>query len=108
MVLPFLSFVNVEAKRILGLSLLRDPYSECVNSDLLKASLASRGQLTPSKQKDSRHETKPEEPVQEIKTVSAPLDTALTAGQSNEGKTLKDAVKPKNKRKKKTSTNNGN
>lgn len=85
-----------------------DPYSECVNSDLLKASLASRGQLTPSKQKDSRHETKPEEPVQEIKTVSAPLDTALTAGQSNEGKTLKDAVKPKNKRKKKTSTNNGN
>lgn len=85
-----------------------DPYSECVNSDLLKASLASRGQLTPSKQKDSRQETKPEEPVQEIKTVSAPLDTALTAGQSNEGKTLKDAVKPKNKRKKKTSTNNGN
>lgn len=85
-----------------------DPYSECVNSDLLKASLASRGQSTPSKQKDSRQETKPEEPAQEIKTVSAPMDTALTAGQSNEGKTLKDAVKPKNKRKKKTSSNSGN
>lgn len=85
-----------------------DPYSDCVNSDLLKASLASRGQSTPSKQKDSRQETKPEEPAQEIKTVSAPIDTALTAGQSNEGKTLKDAVKPKNKRKKKTSSNNGN
>jgi hypothetical protein len=37
-----LSFVYVEVK-ILGLSLLRDPYSDCVNSDLLKASLASRG-----------------------------------------------------------------
>lgn len=85
-----------------------DPYSDCVNSDLLKASLASRGQSTSSKQKDSRQETKPEEPAQEIKTVSAPIDTALTAGQSNEGKTLKDAVKPKNKRKKKTSSNNGN
>lgn len=85
-----------------------DPYSDCVNSDLLKASLASRGQSTPSKQKHSRQETKPEEPAQEIKTVFAPIDTALTAGQSNEGKTLKDAVKPKNKRKKKTSSNNGN
>jgi hypothetical protein len=36
------------------------------------------------------------------------MDTALTSGQSNEGKTLKDAVKPKHKRKKKASANNGN
>ncbi|CAL5183730.1 unnamed protein product [Lathyrus oleraceus] len=85
-----------------------DPYSECVNSDILKSSLASRGQSTPSKKKDSRRETKPEEPMQEIKTDSATIDTALTAGQSNEGKTLKDAVKPKNKRKKKASASNGN
>ncbi|XP_058723899.1 exosome complex component RRP45A-like [Vicia villosa] len=85
-----------------------DPYSECVNSDLLKASLASRGQSTPSKQKDSRRETKAEEPAQEIKADSESIDTALTAAQSNEGKTLKDAVKPKNKRKKKRSSNNGN
>ncbi|XP_058763079.1 exosome complex component RRP45A-like [Vicia villosa] len=85
-----------------------DPYSECVNSDLLKSSLASRGQSTPSKRKDSRRETKPEEPAQEIKADSEPIDPALTAGQSNEGKTLNDAVKPKNKRKKKASSNNGN
>ncbi|KAL5097042.1 hypothetical protein RYX36_001369 [Vicia faba] len=85
-----------------------DPYSECVNSDLLKSSLASRGQSTPSKQKDLRRETKAEEPAQEIKADSEPIDTALTPGQSNEGKTLKDAVKPKNKRKKKASSNNRN
>ncbi|XP_061374155.1 exosome complex component RRP45A-like [Gastrolobium bilobum] len=77
-----------------------DPYSECVNSDLLKASLASRGSSAPSKQKDSLCETKPKDPPQEIETDSSPIDTALTAGQNNEGKTLKDAVKPKNKRKK--------
>ncbi|XP_058745493.1 exosome complex component RRP45A-like [Vicia villosa] len=86
-----------------------DPYSECVNSDLLKSSLASRGQSTPSKRKDSSRKTKPEEPAQEIKADSEPIDDpALTAGQSNEGKTLNDAVKPKNKRKKKASSNNGN
>ncbi|WJX22603.1 hypothetical protein P8452_11892 [Trifolium repens] len=85
-----------------------DPYSDCVNSDLLKASLASRGQSTPSKQKKSRRETKPEEPQEEIKIDSAPMDTTLISGQSNEGKTLKDAVKPKHKRKKKRSSNNGN
>jgi exosome complex component RRP45 len=66
------------------------------------------GQSTPSKQKKSRRETKPEEPQEEIKIDSAPMDTALTSGQSNEGKTLKDAVKPKHKRKKKRSSNNGN
>ncbi|KAK2364051.1 exosome complex component RRP42 [Trifolium repens] len=85
-----------------------DPYSECVNSELLKASLASRGHSTPSKQKDSRRETKPEQPQKEVKIDSAPMDPALTSGQSNEGKTLKDAVKPKHKRKKKASANNGN
>ncbi|CAK8530895.1 unnamed protein product [Lathyrus sativus] len=85
-----------------------DPYSECVNSDLLKASLASHGQSTPSKQKNSRLETKAEEPVQEIKADSEPIDTALTVGKNNEVKTLKVAVKPKNKRKKKAYSNNGN
>jgi exosome complex component RRP45 len=65
-------------------------------------------QSTPSKQKKSRRETKPEEPQKEIKIDSAPMDTALTSGQNNEGKTLKDAVKPKHKRKKKRSSNNGN
>ncbi|KAJ1391269.1 Ribosomal protein S5 domain 2-type fold [Sesbania bispinosa] len=84
-----------------------DPYSECVNSDLLKASLASRGPSAPSKQKDSRRQTKPEEPPQEIKTDSSPIDTAPTAEQNKEGKTLKDAVKPKNRRKKRASSNNG-
>ncbi|KAG4987412.1 hypothetical protein JHK82_029783 [Glycine max] len=81
-----------------------DPYSECVNSDLLKASLASRGPSVPSKQKDSRRETKPKEPPLEIKTDSTPINKALTAGQNNKGKTLKDAVKPKHKKKKISAT----
>ncbi|KHN35096.1 Putative serine/threonine-protein kinase [Glycine soja] len=85
-----------------------DPYSECVNSDLLKASLASRGPSVPSKQKDSRRETKPKEPPLEIKTDSTPINKALTAGQNNKGKTLKDAVKPKHKKKKIVSSNNEN
>ncbi|OIV94952.1 hypothetical protein TanjilG_22149 [Lupinus angustifolius] len=85
-----------------------DPYSECVDSDSLKASLASRGQSTPqSKQKDSRSETKREEQPKEVKTnSSSAMDIAPNVRQSNnEGKTLKDAVKPKHKRKKKTSSN---
>ncbi|BAU00674.1 Exosome complex component [Vigna angularis] len=86
-----------------------DPYSESVDPDLLKASLASRGpSVPPSKPKDSRHETKPKEPPQEINTDLSPIDKPLTGGQSNEGKTLKDAVKPKHKRRKKVSSNNEN
>lgn len=38
-----MSFGYIDGYRILGHSLLRDPYSECVNSDILKSSLASRG-----------------------------------------------------------------
>ncbi|KAL1355689.1 hypothetical protein HN51_007684 [Arachis hypogaea] len=78
-----------------------DPYSECVNSDLLKASLASHGPATHRKQKGSRSETKAEEPPQEMTTYSSPTAAGLDAAQNIEGKTLKDAVKPKNKRKKK-------
>ncbi|CAL0314533.1 unnamed protein product [Lupinus luteus] len=87
-----------------------DPYSECVNSDILKASQASRGASTPlSKQKDSQGETKREEQTHEVKTnSSSAMDIAPTAEQSNEGKTLNDAVKPKNKRKKKASSNGRN
>ncbi|XP_057438965.1 exosome complex component RRP45A-like isoform X2 [Lotus japonicus] len=85
-----------------------DPYSECVNSDLLKASLASRGPSGNVKQKDSGSAPKPEEAPQEIKKDSSPIDTALAAEQNNEGKTLKDAVKPKNRRKKRAPTNSGN
>ncbi|MED6179566.1 hypothetical protein PIB30_001858 [Stylosanthes scabra] len=86
-----------------------DPYSECVNPDLLKASLASHGPATQRTQKGSRSETKAEEPPQEMKIDSSPTDAGLAAAQNNEGKTLKDAVKPKNKRKKKkVSSNSGN
>ncbi|MCI28867.1 exosome complex component RRP45-like, partial [Trifolium medium] len=58
------------------------------------------------KQKDSRRETLLEEAQKKVKIDSAPMDTILiTAGQSNEGKTLHDAVKPKHKSKKKASVN---
>ncbi|KAL9327813.1 hypothetical protein ACSQ67_002816 [Phaseolus vulgaris] len=97
-----------DSKNFTGGSSSWDPYSEAVDSDLLKASLASRGPSVPIKRKDSRSETKPKEPPQEIKTDFSPIDKSLTGGQSNEGKTLKDAVKPKHKRKKKVSSNNQN
>lgn len=66
------------------------------------------GPSAPVKQNDSGSAPKPEEAPQEIKKDSSPIDTALAAGQNNEGKTLKDAVKPKNRRKKRAPTNSGN
>lgn len=59
------------------------------------------GPATHRKQKGSRSETKAEEPPQEMTTDSSPTAAGLDAAQNIEGKTLKDAVKPKNKRKKK-------
>ncbi|KAI4354689.1 hypothetical protein L6164_003536 [Bauhinia variegata] len=88
-----------------------DPYSEGVKADVLKASLASRGLSSPAKQKDSRNvtesnEAKSEEALQDDKTDSSTVKATSSTLQNNEGLTLKDAVKPKNKRKKRASSNN--
>lgn len=88
-----------------------DPYSKGIDSDFLKASLASHGLIKQNtKQKDSRGEmkapdVKSEEPNADIDPALSPMKTVGTTPQTNGEKTLKDAVKPKNKRKKKASSN---
>lgn len=57
-------------------------------------------------QKDSKgeklsSETRLEEHSESVTLVSPPIEVAQAAQQANGEKTLKDAVKPKNKRKKK-------
>lgn len=88
-----------------------DPYSKGIDSDFLKASLASHGLIKQNtKQKDSRGEmkapdVKSEEPNADVDPALSPMKTVGTTPQTNGEKTLKDAVKPKNKRKKKASSN---
>lgn len=64
------------------------------------------GTLTRKKQQDSISdrkpcEIKPEEPPEDIKPASSAIDAPRTGLQKDGEKTLKDAVKPKHKRKKK-------
>ncbi|GAV68125.1 RNase_PH domain-containing protein/RNase_PH_C domain-containing protein [Cephalotus follicularis] len=77
-----------------------DPYSKGVDSDFLKASLASQGMQAPSKKhKHARGQKK----LSGAECDFTPADlgsSAIGIGlQTDRVKTLKDAVKPKNKRK---------
>ncbi|KAF5471177.1 hypothetical protein F2P56_011634 [Juglans regia] len=100
--------IEGDAKNFIGGPSSWDPYSGAVNADFLKASLASRGTTTPSRnEKDSMGENsscevKPVEPPEDINSAS-PTEAADTVLQTNREKTLKDAVKPKHKRKNKAS-----
>ncbi|VVA37774.1 PREDICTED: exosome [Prunus dulcis] len=93
-----------DAKNFIGGPSSWDPYSKGVDSDFLKASLASHGMsMTTKKQNDPKGEettsgAKPEEPPEDINPKPSPIRAAETAEQTNGEKTLKDAVKPKNKR----------
>ncbi|KAA8533097.1 hypothetical protein F0562_033370 [Nyssa sinensis] len=83
-----------------------DPYSKGTDPEVLKASLASRGALTPSKKlgesrQQKSFETKPDQPLADSNRVPPPNEAAGTGLKTNGEKTLKDAVKPKHKRKKK-------
>ncbi|KAH9741434.1 exosome complex component RRP45B [Citrus sinensis] len=86
---------------------LRDPYSRGVDSDFLKASLASRGTLTPKKKQQDPtgerkpNESKPEESPGDVIPTTSAMDVSETGVHKGGEKTLKDAVKPKHKRKKK-------
>ncbi|XP_059315301.1 exosome complex component RRP45A-like isoform X1 [Lycium ferocissimum] len=87
-----------------------DPYSEGVNTDELKAALASRGSSAVPMKLDNlgdntRDETKSDEPLSDVNPVSSSTDSAGKEMAINREKTLQDAVKPKNKRKKKKSSN---
>ncbi|XP_050274497.1 exosome complex component RRP45A-like isoform X1 [Quercus robur] len=102
--------IDGDAKNFVGGPSSWDPYSAGVNSDFLKASLASRGTTMPSrKEQDSRGENmsgeaKPVEPPEDINVSSSNIEASETVLRTNGEKTLKDAVKPKNKRKMKSSS----
>ncbi|KAL6966566.1 hypothetical protein U1Q18_032346 [Sarracenia purpurea var. burkii] len=85
-----------------------DPYSKGVDADALKASLASRGVLKSHKKIEELRYEKPSEtvPDQFVDNIKPTPDdgAVVTMGQTTEVKTLKDAVKPKHKRKKKLSS----
>ncbi|OMO92393.1 hypothetical protein CCACVL1_06862 [Corchorus capsularis] len=86
-----------------------DPYSKGVDPEFLKASLASQGFSTTKKKKDSSVEERPSEaegdkPSEDANMNTSVVDASMTKMQSKVQKTLKDAVKPKNKRNKKASS----
>ncbi|KAF5950480.1 hypothetical protein HYC85_012473 [Camellia sinensis] len=89
----------------------RDPYSKGIDPDALKTSLAAAcGALTSNKKlEESRHEkpseTEPDQLAEDVKSAPSPDGKVGTGGQTNGKKTLIDAVKPKHKRKKKSSSN---
>ncbi|PIA25313.1 hypothetical protein AQUCO_11800009v1 [Aquilegia coerulea] len=87
-----------------------DPYTSGIDSDFVKTSIASPERITPNRkdfQKLLTDDQKPlkvqsEESALNIATASsAPNEAEGTRHQLSGAKTLKDAVKPKNKRKKK-------
>ncbi|KAF5725466.1 hypothetical protein HS088_TW23G00188 [Tripterygium wilfordii] len=81
-----------------------DPYSKGADPEFLKASLASRGSSIPNeKQSNLIGEEIPRESKQSLEDtgpVSSVIDTSRTEQPINVQKTLKDAVKTKNKRRK--------
>ncbi|PKI69834.1 hypothetical protein CRG98_009709, partial [Punica granatum] len=87
-----------------------DPYSKGVDPDLLKSSLASRGVSVTSKKQDDLSEEKQliaEDKAQVAPSDSSPASSVIESSKSGppaeREKTLKDAVKPKHKRKKRNS-----
>lgn len=89
-----------------------DPYSKGVDSDFLKASVASRGEMMPkNKENEQNYERDPSEgnsggQVKKKIPLPSPINVSDVRLNTSEIKTLKDAVKPKNKRKKMVSSTN--
>ncbi|KAE8673737.1 Protein ECERIFERUM 7 [Hibiscus syriacus] len=86
-----------------------DPYSKGVDPEFLKASVALQGFSTQNKKKESSYEEKPSEAerpesYEDVNPNSSAVDASRIEMQMIGPKTLKDAVKPKNKRKKKGSS----
>ncbi|XP_022988100.1 exosome complex component RRP45A-like [Cucurbita maxima] len=100
---------DLDAKNFIGGPSSWDPYSKGVDSDFLKATLAARGNQTTTKKQDvsdetMSSETKLDEQEAKVDEANLPPVAAKILSEENEKKTLKDAVKPKNKRKKKKTT----
>lgn len=100
---------DFDDKNFIGGPSCWDPYSKGVDSDFLKATLASRGNLTATKKQNLSDEmisseTKGDEQEAKVDQTNLPAVAAKTLSEEDGKKTLKDAVKPKNKRKKKKTT----
>ncbi|KAG6789420.1 hypothetical protein POTOM_005518 [Populus tomentosa] len=87
-----------------------DPYLKGVDDDSLKANVASCGiSMQHMEQKESKENSPKmdtEKPTEDIKQATLATDTSGTALEMNGEKTSKDAVKPKNKRRKRASSMN--
>ncbi|TYH79353.1 hypothetical protein ES332_D03G058400v1 [Gossypium tomentosum] len=86
-----------------------DPYSKCVDLEFLKASVALQGLSTASEEKEATGKEKGSEaesagPYEDVNSKWSAVDASTTEMHVIGPKTLKDAVKPKNKRKKKASS----
>ncbi|GLT46472.1 hypothetical protein SLA2020_202200 [Shorea laevis] len=101
------------AKNLIGGATSWDPYSKGVGPELLKTSLASQGTSMPDEKQDLRNEKKPGEAEveghhpEDANPGSSAINESLTGLQTNKGRTLEDAVKPKGKRTKKASSKTG-
>ncbi|KAL6503010.1 hypothetical protein OROHE_024178 [Orobanche hederae] len=97
----------IKPKAFIGGPCSWNPCSEGVNIDELKASLASRAVVTSTEEMDMLPAVKPQ-PDQSLKDADPSVPSQETAGvreQTSKAKTLKDAVKPKHKRKKENMSN---
>ncbi|KAL9367890.1 hypothetical protein Peur_039089 [Populus x canadensis] len=87
-----------------------DPYLKGVDDDSLKANVASCGISTQHMEQKESEENSPnmdtENPTEDIKQATLATDASGTALETNGEKTLKDAVNPKNKRRKRASSMN--
>ncbi|CAN0922475.1 Exosome complex component RRP45B [Linum grandiflorum] len=85
-----------------------DPHTQGVDPDFLKASLASQGKPHSKAEQNSEDSDSDvpmqEKPVEDAKPSLA-SDSSEPVAQTSRVKTLKDAVKPKNKRRKRAKSN---
>ncbi|KAL6563753.1 hypothetical protein OROGR_002712 [Orobanche gracilis] len=101
------SLGDIKPKAFIGGPCSWNPCSEGVNIDELKASLASRAVVTSTEEMDMSPAVKPQ-PDQSLKDADPSVpsqETAEARERTSKAKTLKDAVKPKHKRKKKDLSN---
>ncbi|XP_012074955.2 exosome complex component RRP45A isoform X2 [Jatropha curcas] len=100
------TFRDGNASNFLGGLSSWDPYSKDIYLDSSKASVGSQGLATPVEQKGERKsiQANQEKAPEDTKPTTPAADTSETGLQMSEAKTLKDAIKPKNKRRKRTSS----
>ncbi|XP_037493995.1 exosome complex component RRP45B [Jatropha curcas] len=94
------------ATNFLGAPSSWDPYSKGIDLESLKASLGSRGKATPIKQKIGEQkisQADQEKAPEDTKPTASVTDASETGLQMSGAKTLQDAIKPKDKRRKRTS-----